>query len=769
MKRLILACVTVMLAAPALYAQESLDEIVAKLNKANYATAMKMFPELEKRKLLGVSEEPVEGKERKVLKFFFRLPLSDKAMALYYCYNLKTGVPDVRELAARSLRPYPDLIAETIDELVLEKSTDNFDKAAAALLSVADIEMHEAIPVSYALYWQHGEKTAFCRLTGKQHAMMVTAKAALHPGSDEASEELRRSVVLYKSLGIGKEFSETLKARISAAAGAESGDDFRPALAFVGDDFASLAATVLDAESPKLPRKSAVHYLVSSCKAEAAKSLRGAIAKMEEGEILTYALSAVSVVKKEKDLGRYRAMALDLLKDGKVAKEPKLWMLHYLGEHGIWEDVPQIVEVMDSLRDVQLRKNAFLALERISRQLDNKQDAELALSVYRKLGAAAEDWVVKFLVERPTRISHKVISDAAAREKNGGYKAFYETLAQKVLQACVLAEEYGGVAVIAHLRWLHLHQDRPSGMWDSDGFDKNCDTRSAPKCTGAGAADCDLVVTSLATLRFLERNWTHTTGLFKKTIRLGLLWLIRHQKDDGQVEISGGADPIEAHAIATKNLCQAYAMTQQLRDKAEKAAKFLRSKQCEDGGWKKSDESESSDVVTTAWAVMALRQAKDAGLEVPDETFGKALKYLDSLSLAAPKARAGFVKVPYLKAVAAAATASFLCGRGKDDERLAKLIDILDKNHPRWNGPGGPVYWYFGTCAMSLYGGEKLDKWANALKQTIRGERRVGTCANGSWNPVGLDGRRLGRVGMTALVKLAILRLWKDGKAEEPK
>ena len=60
MKRVYIIAVFLCLFSAPLLAQDTPQEIAEKLNKAHRAAAMKMFPDLEKRNLLGVEDERVD-------------------------------------------------------------------------------------------------------------------------------------------------------------------------------------------------------------------------------------------------------------------------------------------------------------------------------------------------------------------------------------------------------------------------------------------------------------------------------------------------------------------------------------------------------------------------------------------------------------------------------------------------------------------------------------------------------------------------------------
>ena len=165
---------------------------------------------------------------------------------------------------------------------------------------------------------------------------------------------------------------------------------------------------------------------------------------------------------------------------------------------------------------------------------------------------------------------------------------------------------------------------------------------------------------------------------------------------------------------------------------------------------------------------MALKAAKNAGLNVPQSAFDGAINWFDRATNTAGKTgymRPGddgsvirninerFAKLPTMTAVAV--TARIFCGQTRQDPKILKGIDILMANLPEWNKPKNdkvdPYYWYYATQALFQYGGQKWKKWNTAVKKALLDNQRVGQCADGSWDPVGKWDMVGGRVSSTAL------------------
>ena len=102
----------------------------------------------------------------------------------------------------------------------------------------------------------------------------------------------------------------------------------------------------------------------------------------------------------------------------------------------------------------------------------------------------------------------------------------------------------------------------------------------------------------------------------------------------------GDGSRMYGHGIATLMLCEMLGMGVDgqmdigLRDRAKKAVDLiLRSQSIKkdarsQGGWRYTPEAADSDLSITVWQVMALRSARNAGLEVPKESIEKAIDYI---------------------------------------------------------------------------------------------------------------------------------------------
>ena len=156
----------------------------------------------------------------------------------------------------------------------------------------------------------------------------------------------------------------------------------------------------------------------------------------------------------------------------------------------------------------------------------------------------------------------------------------------------------------------------------------------APRFTGPKVA-----LTGLSLLAFLAAGHTPDHGKHGLVVRNALEYLVKACPDDGYY---GGVDGsrMYGHAIATLALAEAYGtetdakQRKRVRAALEKAVKVLLAAQnvtkdgVHRGGWRYEPSSTDGDLSVTAWCAIALRAARDAGVEVPRDSTDRAAEYV---------------------------------------------------------------------------------------------------------------------------------------------
>ncbi len=173
------------------------------------------------------------------------------------------------------------------------------------------------------------------------------------------------------------------------------------------------------------------------------------------------------------------------------------------------------------------------------------------------------------------------------------------------------------------LEWLAEHQ-REDGAWHCDvGFKVNdqyqVEQRNEPH----------VGVTALGATAFLASGSVPGRGRYAKNVERALDYVLSVQNPETG-EISANGTRMYSHAFATLFLAEVFGMTRDARVKTalQRAARFTWTAQNLQGGWRYVPNAEDSDMSITVCQVVALRAARNKGIQVPRESIDKAVEYV---------------------------------------------------------------------------------------------------------------------------------------------
>ncbi|MDC3378906.1 terpene cyclase/mutase family protein [Planctomycetota bacterium] len=339
-------------------------------------------------------------------------------------------------------------------------------------------------------------------------------------------------------------------------------------------------------------------------------------------------------------------------------------------------------------------------------------------------------------------------------------------------------------AVVAALDWLRRHQ-APDGRWDADGWSGQCE---GERCAGPGHDTPrpqdhdkhDVGVTALAVLAFLGNGHTHRFGVYKDTVQAALRWLRSQQAESGALGRSARRHWMYDHAVATFALAEAYAVTRDvgLRRPAIRAVAFLVRAQNPGAGWRYGVRPGDNDTSITGWAVLAMKAARTAGLDVHPEVWDGAMSWFDTVT--DTSGRAGYVQAdgrtafmqerPTQPPTNTAVVVACRLFSGRASVRSLKpSVEILMDRLPQWDPSAEHVnfyYWYYGTLALFQAGGNRWRRWNRAMNAALVPHQRSEGCARGSWNAEGQWSLAGGRVYGTAINALTLEVYYRYLRAE---
>jgi hypothetical protein len=217
-------------------------------------------------------------------------------------------------------------------------------------------------------------------------------------------------------------------------------------------------------------------------------------------------------------------------------------------------------------------------------------------------------------------------------------------------------------------------------------------------------------------------------GEYGQVVEKGLQFLLDMQQADGIFGDRNNDKYMYHHGIASIAVGELYGESRSplIRAKLEKAIKVILSSQNQDpndtdfGGWRYRPIVSDADVSVTVLQVVALRAAKNGGLEVPQKTIDNAVVYIRRCF---DKSRGGFLyrpqdrgKGPGFARTAAAIYSLQVCGHYEDP--LVKVgADYLlsNKDDRLWYTYGN----FYAAPAMFMLGGQFWISYYNYTRNFL--------------------------------------------------
>lgn len=257
--------------------------------------------------------------------------------------------------------------------------------------------------------------------------------------------------------------------------------------------------------------------------------------------------------------------------------------------------------------------------------------------------------------------------------------------------------------------------------------------------------DHPVAMTGYTLLAFMAAGNLPEEGDYARQVSAGMQFLLDSLQPDGTFRGVDGSKYMYNHGIATLALAELYGQTRSLamRPKLERAIKLIVTTQSERGdnrgGWRYRPMPGDADISVTVMQVVALRAAKNGGIDVPQQTIDDAIDYVrrckagggGGFSYQAGRGPDGFART------AAAIYSLQVCGQYDDPLVAAGSEYLFDKNKPNQQ------WWTYGcnyaAPAQYMIGGPTWKRWYAFMKdELMRTVRREGDLCywNGDVSPV---------------------------------
>jgi squalene cyclase len=243
-------------------------------------------------------------------------------------------------------------------------------------------------------------------------------------------------------------------------------------------------------------------------------------------------------------------------------------------------------------------------------------------------------------------------------------------------------------------------------------------------------------ITSFALLAYLSQGHLPNQGQFGAEVAKGMRFLLASQMENGYLIGARGGN-MYCHGMATLALAELWGSTgdDAIKPVLEKAVKLVVGCQNYEGGWRYEPRSTDADVSVTIMQVMALRAAKNAGFNVPNNTLKDAIKYVESCY---NPYNGGFTYqsrggTPGFARTAAGCCVLFLAGDYKSN-KLEKAIEYLKDNF--YANQHFFYGHYYAAHAMHQVGGKEWADWYKQISQHLLPRQEV----DGNWYEVDRGG-----------------------------
>ncbi len=253
----------------------------------------------------------------------------------------------------------------------------------------------------------------------------------------------------------------------------------------------------------------------------------------------------------------------------------------------------------------------------------------------------------------------------------------------------------------------------------------------------------NVAITSLACLALMADGHVPGRGEYGDIIDRGLEFVLDSAAENGLIAAEASNGPMYGHGFATLFVGEAYGMTmggadtersRRIHSVLVRAIRLIERTQNDEGGWRYNPVPYDADVSVTICQIMALRSARNAGIEVSKQVIDDAVEYVRLCQ----NPDGGF-KYQIETGVSAwprsaAGVASLFYAGIYEDEAIDKGLEYLEEAAmPGRARPSRAHYFYghyYAVQAMYLAGEDHWAQWWPAVREELLASQRP----DGSWD-----------------------------------
>lgn len=246
-------------------------------------------------------------------------------------------------------------------------------------------------------------------------------------------------------------------------------------------------------------------------------------------------------------------------------------------------------------------------------------------------------------------------------------------------------------------------------------------------------------ITGLCALAFMADGHLPGRGEYGENVARALDYVLDHCTETGLIVAGNTHGPMYGHGFATLFLGEIYGAggdqeDPRVREALVKAVQLIVKTQNSEGGWRYNPIPEDADTSVTICQVMALRSARNAGIDVPRETIDRAVKYVRDCQN--PDGGFRYMTSPgtslWPRSAASVAT-MYYSGIYNDPAINTGLGYLMIEAMPGLRRTQAHYYYgqYYTSQAMYLAGGNYWAKWWPAAREELLSRQSADA---GSWN-----------------------------------
>jgi prenyltransferase beta subunit len=238
-----------------------------------------------------------------------------------------------------------------------------------------------------------------------------------------------------------------------------------------------------------------------------------------------------------------------------------------------------------------------------------------------------------------------------------------------------------------------------------------------------GSADEELrhpvAITGYVLMTFQAAGQLPNEGDYGRQVQAGVQYLLDATAPDGLIGNRNDGQYMYGHGVAAIALGEMYGQTRSptIRSKLDRIIKVILASQNSEGGWRYRPVAQDADISVTVLQLVALRSAKNAGLDVRQATLDNAVKYVRRCFHARS---GGFTyqpgREPGFARTAAAIYSLQVCGLYEDEMVQKGSKYLLDsKDRDSWFTYGH----FYAAPAQYMVGGETWAQWYEQIQAIL--------------------------------------------------